>query len=147
MKLHDYWNENVSNEFFSFFCHYYRTRVAADRLSRMPLFHQFYPKIDSNAHFNSVFSNIGWFNRKAVNTVRFSIIRISITFMHLRSKLTSEICQKVGSLGEKTEQNSLKVSTLQPFSPQNHCIYWKTKNPNQFYIIKISVLTNFMCLR
>ena len=32
--------------------------------------------------------------------------------MHLHSKLTSEICQKVGSLNEKNEQNSLKVPTL-----------------------------------
>ena len=35
--------------------------------------------------------------------------------MHLRSKLTSEICQKLGSLGEKTNQNHLKVPTLPPF--------------------------------
>ena len=35
--------------------------------------------------------------------------------MHLQSKLTSEICQKVGSLDEKTEQKRLKVVTLPPF--------------------------------
>ena len=37
--------------------------------------------------------------------MRFSIIqiRILIIFMHLRLKLTSEICQKVESLGEQTE--------------------------------------------
>ena len=32
--------------------------------------------------------------------------------MHLRSKQTLEICQKVGSLDEKAEQNHLKRSTL-----------------------------------
>ena len=35
--------------------------------------------------------------------------------MHLRSKLTSEIYQKVGNLDEETEQNRLKVSTLPSF--------------------------------
>ena len=32
--------------------------------------------------------------------------------MHLRSKLISDISQKVGSSDEKTEQNRLKVPTL-----------------------------------
>ena len=35
--------------------------------------------------------------------------------MHLRSKLTLEICQKVGSLDEKTEQICLKMHTLPSF--------------------------------
>ena len=50
-----------------------------------------------------------------------------------------------GSLDEKKpEQNCLKV----PKAPvKKHCIYWKTKNTSRFYIVKISVPTNFMCLR
>ena len=49
---------------------------------------------------------------KKKNTLRFSImnIRISIIFTHLRSKLTSEICQNVGSLDDKTEDNRLQIS-------------------------------------
>ena len=39
-------------------------------------------------------------------------IRISITFMHLRSKLTSEMYQTIGSLDEKSAQNRLKVTTF-----------------------------------
>ena len=35
--------------------------------------------------------------------------------MHLRSKLTSDIRPKVGSLDEKTEQNRVKVPTLPSF--------------------------------
>ena len=35
--------------------------------------------------------------------------------MHLGSKLTSEIHQKVGSLDEKIQQIHLKVHTLPPF--------------------------------
>ena len=61
---------------------------------------------------------IGWFNRKTVSTVRFTIIkiRISMNFIHLRSKLTSEICQKIGSLDGKTNPNRLKLLTLPLFS-------------------------------
>ena len=85
--------------FFSFLSVLYGTRLSADRFFRETLFHHFYPKIDLNAHFNSVFSNLGWFDRKTANRVRFSIIKIkiSIIFMHLRSKLTSEICAKIGN--------------------------------------------------
>ena len=84
-------------------------RISADRFSRMPLFHHFYSKTVANAHFNSVFSDMGWFNRKTINTVRFSIIkiRISVMFMYLRSKLTSEMYTKVENLHGKTVQNCL----------------------------------------
>ena len=73
--------------YFLFFCQCYRTWVSAYRFFNVSLFHDFYPKIDSNAYFNSVFSIIGWFNRKMVNAVWFFIIkiRISIIFMHLWS--------------------------------------------------------------
>ena len=50
--------------FFSFFRQCYKIRVSAHRFSRAPLFHHFYSKIYANAHFNSLFSNIGWFNKK-----------------------------------------------------------------------------------
>ena len=58
--------------------------------------------------------------------------------MHLRSKLTSEISQKIGSSNGKEVQNCFKVGTLPPFFFQ--------KNANQFYVVKISVPTNFICL-
>ena len=88
----------------------------ADRFSRKPLFHHFYLKVEANVHFNSVFWNIGWFNRKTANTVRFFVfkLRISIILMYLRSNLTSEICPKKRGLNGKTEQNRLNV-TLPPF--------------------------------
>ena len=49
--------------------------------------------------------------------MRFTIIkiRISINFMHLRLKLTSEMYQKIGGLDGKTEQKRLKVPNFQPF--------------------------------
>ena len=64
---------------------------------------QVFSRVTFIAHFNSFFSNIGWFNRKTKNTVRFSTIkiRLSIFFMHLRSKPISEIHPKVGSLDGK----------------------------------------------
>ena len=85
----------------------------------------FYRKIDSNAHFIFFFPNTGWLNRETTNTVRFSImkIRISINFVHLRSKLTAEICSKVGSVDRKTEQNSLKVKLFATFFHKKYCIF------------------------
>ena len=91
---------------FLFVCQCYRTQVLANRFSRMPFFHHFYPKINSNAHFNSVFSNnsltAGYFNGKMMNAVRFSFIKIPMNFMLLRSKLASEIYQKIEILDGKT---------------------------------------------
>ena len=46
-------------------------------------------------------------------------IRISVNSMHLRSNLTSEICQTVRSLNWKTKQNLFKAPILPPFP-------WKT---------------------
>ena len=85
--------------------------------SREPLFHNYYRKIDSSTNFDPVSSHIGRFNRKMKKSLRFSIIktRISIIFMHLQSKPTLKICQKIICLGKKTEQNGLKVPTLLPF--------------------------------
>ena len=73
----------------------------------MPLFNLFYPKIDSNARFDSIFWNTEkQIKRKTKNVLRIFIIkvRISISFMYLRSKLTSEIGRKVGSLDGKTKK-------------------------------------------
>ena len=70
--------------------------------------------------------------------------------MHLRSNLTSGICQKVGTLDGKTEQNRFKVPFLQPFFFffffKKPLYLSKTKSTSRFYIVKISVATNFMCL-
>ena len=60
-KMHEnwiyyYWSENASNGIFHFSVQYYRTRVSTDRFSRVPPFLHFYPKIDTNAHLNFVFS-------------------------------------------------------------------------------------------
>ena len=84
----------------------------------MPLFHNFYPKIDSNAYFDTVFSNFEQFNRKTINAVQFSITKIknSVNLMHLRSKVTLEIRPKAGNLDGKKMRNRLKASTLPPFS-------------------------------
>ena len=87
---HKYSSENISNEVFHFFFVSFIELEFQARFSRVPLFYHFYPKIDTNIHFDSVFMNIGLFNRKSVNAVRFSIIkiRISISFVPLRPKLT-----------------------------------------------------------
>ena len=68
--------------------------------------------------------------------------------MQLRSKLSSEICPKIGGLVEKTEQNRLKMPALPPFSFVKTTVFVeKRKNTNRFYTVKINIPTNFMCLR
>ena len=49
--------------------------------------------------------SFGLFNRKMVNIIQYSImkIKISLIFKHLRSKYTSEICPKIGGLDGKTD--------------------------------------------
>ena len=76
-----------------------------------------------------------------VNAVRFSIIkvRISINFMHLRPKLTSEICQKVGSLDGKTKQKHPKSPTLPTFSQKNLYIFSETINAYRLFIVIINI--------
>ena len=111
--------------FFLFLSHF-----SADRSSRVLLFPHFYPKIDSNAYyFDSVFSNIGRYNRKMINAVRFFVIkiRISVIFTSLWSKLTSKTGQKVGRLDWKTEQNCLKVPSLTPFLQKSAIFLEKRK--------------------
>ena len=54
--------------------------------------------------------------------------------MHLHSKLTSEICQKVGSLDEKTEQNRLKVPTLPLFLQKTATFIEKQKTLMHFLL-------------
>ena len=134
---------------FIFFSQCYRTRVSADRFSRVTIFHRFYPKIDANAHFNSVFSNIGRFNRKTVSTVRFSIIkiRISIIFMHLRSKPTLKNISETRRVNRAPQQSKTiskcPLCHFFSFFSKIHWIYWKTKSTSRFSIVKISVPTSF----
>ena len=131
---------------FFIFLSVYKTRISADRFSRVSLFGHFYQKISANAHFNSVFSNIRWFNRKTKNSVRFSFkkTRIFITFTDLGSKLSLEICQKIGGFDGKTEQNRLEVPTLTFFSKKplyllknekhSSIFYCKNKSTYKFYV-------------
>ena len=67
--------------------------------------------------------------------------------MHLRSELTSEICQKIRGLDGKTKQNRLKVPTLPPFFSKTTEFIGKRETVNDFLIVKISVPRNFMILR
>ena len=67
----------------------------------------------------TLFSRIlGCLTNKRRTQIDFSLkkkLRVSIILMHLRSNLTSEICQKIGGLDRKTVQNYFKLPTLQPF--------------------------------
>ena len=57
--------------------------------------------------------------------------------MHWRSKRTSGICQKIGSLDGKTEQNRLKVPTLPSFFSK------KKKKKNTGFIEKRKKIIDF----
>ena len=70
----------------------YRTRLSVDRFLHVSLFHHFCPKIDTNAHFDYVISNIERFNKKTINAVRFSIISVPTNFMCLQLKVPLEMC-------------------------------------------------------
>ena len=63
-------------------------------------------------------------------------IRISIIFMQLRSKLTAEICPKIGGLDGKTKQNRKKISTLPPF-------FLKKEKKNTAFVEKRKTLDDF----
>ena len=52
--------------------------------------------------------------------------------MHLRSKLTSEMCPKTGGLDRETEQNRLKVSTLPHFLQKTTVFIEKRKTVIDF---------------
>ena len=56
--------------------------------------------------------------------------------MHLRSKRTSEMCQNIGSLNGKTEQNHLKMPTLPPFIQKITAFIGKLKTLIDFFIVK-----------
>ena len=62
--------------------------------------------------------------------------------MHLRLKLTSEMCQKLESLDEKTEENRLKLPIWPPVFQNTTAFIEKQKNTNRFSIVKISATTN-----
>ena len=70
--------------------------------------------------------------------------------MHLQSKLTSEICSKIGGLDGKTEKNRLKVLNLPTFfffqkttvfiekrKTLMDFFYCKNKCTYKFYVFKI----------
>ena len=58
--------------------------------------------------------------------------------MHLRSKLISGICPKIGGEDGRTGKPSQIVHSAINLKKKN-CICWKTKNTCRFYAVKISV--------
>ena len=135
--------------YFSFFRQCYRTRDSSDRFSHIPLFHKFYPKIDSSAHFESVFWNIGLFNRKTENTVRFFYYKNKNMYkcyvFTIKTDLRNMSENRVFRRKNRAKQTQ-KTHFAAIFS-KNHCIYRQTKNTNRFFIVKIRIPANFVCSR
>ena len=63
-RMRDYWSEITSDDIFHFSVSVIELEFRPIGFLTCHLFRHFYPKIDANANFNSVFSNIGVFNRK-----------------------------------------------------------------------------------
>ena len=86
----------------------------------------------------TIFSNTWKFNSKIINSVQFLIIKIRIpkNFMHLWSKQTSEICQKVYSEFKwKIKQICLKTATLPSFAQKLLHLSGNNKSLSIFYCI------------
>ena len=66
--------------------------------------------------------------------------------MHLRSKLTSDICQKVERLNGKMAQNQLKANSFSFFFLEK-ALPLKKKKVIKFSVIKIEIPTNLIHLR
>ena len=94
---YDYGKENTSNDVVHFFYKYNRIRISANEILDVPFFRPLCPKIGSNVYFHAFFSKTSWFHRKKENIIQFSAIKIPTNFMHLQTKLTSEMYQKIGS--------------------------------------------------
>ena len=97
-----------------------------------PFFHHFYPKIAANAHFNSVFSNIEWFNiRKTANTVRFSIINLRMSIIYTFTIKTNfrnmSKNRRFRRKKKEREQSRLKMLILPPFFQKTAAFLEKRK--------------------
>ena len=121
--MHDYWNENTSNDIFPFSVSVIEIKFQPIGFLACHFFFTFIQKLTKMLILTLFCSILGYLIEKTINTVWFSIIfflkkRLSINFMHLRRKLISEICQQVRSLDRKTNQNRLKSPNLPHFSQQ-----------------------------
>ena len=136
--MYNYWNENTSNNIFHFPVSIIELEFQPIGFMTCNFFVTFIGKLTQTLILTLFSQILEGFNRKAKNNVRFFFIkiRISVIFMHLRSKMTSEICLKAGCLHGKAEQNCLKVENLPPFF-QKPLVYWKTKNTCKFSIVNI----------
>ena len=116
----------------------------------MPHFHHFFPKIDSNVHFDSAFSNIGRFNRKMINDVRLFITKNKNIHEFYEYTIKTDFRNMSGSREfrrKNKSKNRLKKPSLPPFSQKTVVYIWKTISSSLLFIVKISVLIHFMYLR
>ena len=108
--IHDYWNKNASNGTFHFSVSY-RTQFHRINSLAYHFFVIFIRKLSQVLVLTLIFRTLDDLTekRKTLSDFPSYKIRISIVFLRLRSKLTSEMCPKLRSFDEKTEQNFIKV--------------------------------------
>ena len=108
-------------------------------------FHHFYPKIDSNAHFGSVFSTIRLFNRKTINTVRFyyknnNTYKFYALTIERDFRNRSDTCE----FGRKNKESQTQVTHIATFSQKTAAFIEKRQKLIDFFGVKTNVPINFM---
>ena len=115
---HDNRSENTSNGLFHFSVNITRFKFQSMGFLMHDFFASFIGKPAEAFISTALSSKIPWFYWKTRNVSQFSVIKISTrtNFIHLRSKLTSEICQKARRLDGKMSQNRFKMCVFSFFS-------------------------------
>ena len=151
--MHDYWNVNTSNDIFHFCvsvtefefqpigfisCHFFTSFI--QNLMQMLIFSLFSRTLGSLTE-NDKPCLI--FHPKNKNIYKFYEFTIKTDFRNMKKYIT-----KVGILDGKTKQNRLKALILPYFFKESlYLSKRRMRNAYKFFIVKKSVLTNFMRLR
>ena len=143
--IHDYWSENTFNGIFHFFCQCYRTRVSADRFSCVPLFHYFYPKIDSDAHFFLCF--LKYWGIKQKSDKRCSIFHYKNENIYIFYAFINGFRNMLESR-EFRQKNKAKPSQgayFANFFSKNRSTYRKTINADLFFFFFFFCKNKYFC--
>ena len=123
----DYWSENTYNDIFQFSVNV--IELEFQLISFLVChFHHLYQKIATNADFNYVFSNIGWFNRKMVNTVRFPSYKYKNIYNLYAFMIKTDFrnMSKNRRFRWKNRAKPSQSAHFATFFTKKHFIWWKT---------------------
>ena len=135
---HDYRSENASNDVSHFSVNIVEFEFQSIGFFYVGHFCSFCPKISSNVNFDAFIHEN--FVVLLKNGKRHLILCYKINtlanFIRLRSKLSSELCQRVGSINRKMAQNRLETCNFSFFfSFLSKTIIFKEKRETLFYFL------------